>query len=148
MSVLRTMKRALTPKEKPSSRRRPIVNIARRIEAGQRLIQTGEIVPLMVDKMFEGLEECMIQNAYRREPYWILYTADWYMNGEQLRDTFSPYGACPPKMLYTICWKVDNKRGLLTNEWVLPKDAPTGQVGTGKISEEIAAASKDIPIIY
>ena len=124
-------------------------NIARKDEFGRRLIEVGEIIPLMAKKMYEGLARCIQDNVRRRRPYWILYTADWYQNGEVLKDTFTPYGRCPPRMLNTICWYVDNKRGQLKQEWVLPKDAPTEDFGeTGKFDETLIKSSEGIPIIY
>lgn len=126
-----------------------ITNIAKKDEFGRRIIEVGEIVPLMVEKMHEGLAKCIQDNEHRSRPYWILYTADWYMNGEMLKDTFTPYEKCPPRMLNTICWYVDNKTGECSECWVLPKDAPIQDFGqTGKFDETLIKSSEGIPIIY
>ena len=129
--------------------KKKITSLAKKDALGRRIIETGEIVPLMAKKMHEGLIKCMQDNAHRRETYWILYTADWYANGEQLRDTFTPYEKCPPRMLNTICWRVDNKAGKLEPVWVLPKDAPIEDFGaTGQFDETLIKSSQGIPIIY
>ena len=125
------------------------LSLTRKDGFGRRIIETGEIVPLMVKKMHEGLAKCMQDNAHRREPYWILYTADWYRNGETLMDTFTPYGARPPRMLNTICWRVDNKIGQLKPVWVLPKDAPIEDFGeTRQFDDTLIKSSQGIPIVY
>ncbi len=113
-----------------------------------QIVQLGEIVPSMVDEFVLGLDACINKNKHRREPYFILYTADWYQNGEQLKTTFTPFGVCPPKMLNTMCWKVNNKNGRIQEVWVLPKDAPIQHVETDGAVESIAEDAVSMPLIY
>lgn len=115
---------------------------------GIRKVQIGEIIPCMVEEMEKGLKAAIHKNRHRRKPYYILFTADWYRNGEELRTVFRPSDNCPPKMLNTICWKIDNIRGRCEEVWVLPKDAPIQPVITDGISESIAEAAMDMPLIY
>ncbi len=129
--------------------RKQIVLRVKKDVLGRRLIEVGEIVPLMAKKMEEGLARTMQDNMHRRDPYWILYTADWYNNGTEFRDTFSPRDKCPPKMLNTICWYIDNKAGRLDQVWVLPKDAPIEDFGeTDKFDPTLIRSSEGVPIIY
>ncbi len=128
---------------------RKIVNLARKNEFGERLIEVGELIPLMAKQMQFAIEECMNQNAHRRVPYWILYTADWYNNGTVLKDTAAPYGACPPRMLNTICWMVNNVTGEFKNVWTLPKDAPIELLeGKGQVVDSIVKDAAGLPLIY
>ena len=76
-----------TERKKPVIKKK-IVNLAKKDALGRRVIETGQIVPLMVQKMNEGLAACIQKNSHNRKPYWILYTADWYRNGEQLVKVF------------------------------------------------------------
>lgn len=115
---------------------------------GIHKVQIGEIIPSMVEELEKGLLAAIEKNRHRREPYYILYTADWYKNGEQLRTVFRPSDKCPPKMLNTICWKIDNKRGRCEEMWILPKDAPIQPILTDGVSESIAEAAKGLPLIY
>ncbi len=129
--------------------KKKITSLAKKDGLGRRIIQTGEIVPLMVEKMVEGLAKCLQDNKHRREVYWILYTADWYADGQQLKDSFTPFGGCPPRMLNTICWRVDNKLGDLKEEWVLPKDAPIEDFGeTGQFDKTLIESSRGLKIVY
>ncbi len=126
-----------------------MINIAKKDIIGRRLIEVGEIVPLMAKKMEEGLAQCMQDNMHRRKPYWIRYTGDWYAGGTKYMDTFTPFGSKPMRLLNTICWFVDNKAGHLEEVWVLPKDAPMENFGeTGKFDGTLVKSSQGIPIIY
>ncbi len=133
----------------PGRKKSKMVSIAKKDALGRRIIEVGEIVPLMAKKMEKGLARCMQDNMHRRRPYWILYTADWYKNGTELKDTFSPRDKIPPRMLNSICWYIDNTKGRLEQVWVLPKDAPIEDFGeTGTFDEVLIRSSKGLPIIY
>jgi len=115
---------------------------------GIRKVQIGEIIPMMTEEFEKGFEACIAKNKHRREPYFILFTADWYSNDAQLRTTFTPFGARPPKMLNTMCWRIDNKTGEARELWVLPKDAPVQPTKSDGVVESIAEGSKRMPLIY
>lgn len=116
---------------------------------GERTFEIGEMIPSMVAEMQRGLEACIAKNRHRRECYYILYHASWYKNGEELRSVFSARSHCPPKMLGTICWRIDNTLGLCEELWVIPKDAPTQPVKLEReVNENIAQAAKGLSIIY
>ena len=136
-----------TQRKKP--KRKKIISLAKKDALGRRLIEVGELVPLMAKKMEEGLARCLQDNMHRREIYWILYSADWYENGTTFKDTFSPRQVKPPRMLNSICWEVDNKTGRLEEIWVLPKDAPMENFGeTGQYDETLIKSSKGLQIVY
>jgi len=113
-----------------------------------RLIETGELLPSMTQNFEKAFEYAIEKNKHRREPYYILATGNWYKNGEQLRMTVSPRSERPPKMLNTMCWRIDNKTGECKQLWVLPLDAPTQPIEPGPVSESIAESAQGIPIIY
>jgi len=111
-------------------------------------VQIGEIIPSMAEEMEKGLKAAIHKNRRRRKPYYILFTADWYRNSEELRTVFRPSDKRPPMMLNTICWKVDNIRGRVEEQWVLPKDAPIQPVETDGFVEKIGLDGKKMPLIY
>lgn len=115
---------------------------------GLRKVQIGEITPPMTSQFEKGFWQCVANNKYRREPYYILYTADWYRNGEELRDSFRSSATIPPKMLNTMCWRIDNKTGRCEEMWVLPVDAPIQPIITDGVSEVIGEATRGLPLIY
>ena len=112
------------------------------VSAPIQKVQIGEVIPMMVEEMEKGLLACISKNQHRREAYWILYTANWYKNGEQLRTTFTPFPQCPPRLLNTMCWKIDNVAGRCEEVWILPLDAPIQPVKTDGIIESIAEAAQ------
>jgi len=113
-----------------------------------RTIEVGELIPSMAQVLENKVEEAIEKNKHRREPYYILVTAAWFANGEQLRMVVSPRAKKPPKMLNTMCWRVDNKTGELKEVWVLPPDAPIQPIETAPIIESIAREAQGLPIIY
>ena len=113
-----------------------------------RLVEVGEIIPGLAQLLQEGFDECLEKNSHRREVYYILYTAAWFACDTQLRQVFSPRAKKPPKMLNTICWKINNKKGTIKQLWVLPMDAPIQPIPTTPILAEIAEEAKGMPILY
>lgn len=113
------------------------------------MTEVGELLPSMLDQFQKGFEETVAKNEHRREPYYILFTADWYANDTQMRAVFSPRDRKPPVMLNTMCWRIDNKNGSVTELWVLPKDAPVDpRIPLGKVDEGLFKVAKHLPLIY
>ena len=115
---------------------------------GLKTVQIGEIIPMMTEEFEKGFWACVKKNKRQRKPYFIFFTADWYRNGEELRTTFTAFRDCPPKMLNTGVWKIDNVAGSHEELWMLPKDAPTQPVETDGIIKSIAKAAKGLPLFY
>lgn len=113
------------------------------------MTQIGEILPSMTEEFKKGFEKCIEENKHRREPYFILATADWYANNTQLRLNISPRDTKPPVMLNTMLWKVDNKNGSVEEIWVLPKDAPVDpSIPLGPVDEGLIKVARHLPLIY
>lgn len=112
-----------------------------------RMVQAGEKVAAMGQDFVRGLATCMQDNGHRREPYWILFHAQWTEDHQKLRMIFSPRDKCPPKMLATICYLVDNVRGELKNLWTLPHDAPATVIEGAPVCEQIANDAAGMPLV-
>jgi len=55
----------------------------------------------------------------------------------------------PPKMVGTMCWHVDNRRGKLVREWILPLDRPRDeQFVSGEGAKEVFDSAEGVPIIW
>jgi len=102
----------------------------------------------MTQEFQRGFDACIAKNKHRREPYYILFTADWYKDGTQLRSVFSARDRRPPMMLNTMCWKIDNKSGRAEELWVLPKDAPIQPIITDGFNEQIGIDGRKMPLIH
>ena len=113
------------------------------------MTEVGELLPAMIDQFQKGFDKCVADNKHRREPYFLLFTADWYANKTKLKAVFSPREKKPPVMLNTMCWKIDNKSGSVEELWVLPKDAPVDQsTPLGDCDEGLIKVAKHLPLIY
>lgn len=114
------------------------------------IAQIGEIVPCMTQNFEHGFERAIAKYKHRREPYYLLYTADWYSQGSELRDVFRAFGRKPPRLLNSMCWLINNKTGECKQMWVLPKDAPIQEgIQFEALPDETILKSADgIPIIY
>lgn len=111
--------------------------------------QIGELLPDITAKFQNAFDKCIRQNSHRREPYYILATADWYSNNTKMRIVVSPRDKCPPMMLNTMCWQVNNKTGEIKELWVLPKDAPIqADFEPDGVNESIIQKARHFPIIY
>ncbi len=111
--------------------------------------KVGDVLPSMTDVFTKGFDQCVAANKPRREPYYILVTADWYANYTQLKMVFSPRATKPPILLNTMLWLVDNKAGSVEEIWVLPKDAPVGPtVPLGPVDEKLIKVAPLLPIFY
>lgn len=112
-------------------------------------VQIGELLPDITANFQKKFDKCIEKNKHRREPYYILATADWYKNNTQMRLVISPRDRCPPMMLNTMAWKVDNKTGEIKELWVLPKDAPIqADFEPDGVDESIIVKAKHMPIVY
>jgi len=112
-------------------------------------VQIGELLPDITKNFEKAFEDCISKNKHRRETYYIFATADWYANNTKMRVVVSPREVCPPVMLNTMCWRVDNKTGEVRELWVLPKDAPIDKsVELKGVDESIIKVARRLPIIY
>lgn len=99
-------------------------------------VQVGEILPDICQMWLAAMNECIEQNKHRREPYYIFFHADWYRQGSQMKLNLSPRDTCPPRMLNTGCFRIDNVSGSVKELWTWPKDAPTGDAPVGEVIDD------------
>jgi len=82
--------------------------------------------------------ERMVNRFKGEKSYWILvYATNLSAN---IQTKIIRLSQCPPKMLGTMCYFVDNKKGQLRRLWVLPLDIPRdpGVIDLESGLEEIA----------
>jgi len=113
------------------------------------MTQVGEILPSLTAAFQREFDRCIEKNRHRREPYFILATADWYANETQMKLVIRPSSRKPPMMLNTMCWRIDNKKGRVKELWVLPKDVPIDpSIPLGEVDEGIIQKAPYLPIFY
>jgi hypothetical protein len=71
--------------------------------------------------MLQGIIDRPKQKA--KEEYYILKHSNWTGNGlDTLKSTYMLRSTKPPKMLGTVLWHVNNKKGTIDKIWELPLD--------------------------
>lgn len=110
-------------------------------------MMTGVVRQGMSEDFRNTLTEIVIKNQRQASPYWILaHTKPSPMDKTIVKTTFTLLSECPYKMLGTMCFYVDNQKGMMERLWVLPLDAPG--VPCGEIVPEVADAAKGMPILH
>lgn len=110
-------------------------------------VEHGEFRNQLALDLQSNLEKTV--NRYqKRPPYWLLVYAailDDVVYTKILR-----LSQCPPKMLGTMCYYVDNKEGQLKRLWVLPLDIPRdpGVIDLESGLEEIAKSADADVLVY
>ena len=108
---------------------------------------TGLLRQGMSEDLRETLTGIVYNNQHRSDPYWILaHTKPMPTDPTIIKTTLSLTSQCPYKMLGTICFYVNNKKGMMKRLWVLPLDAPN--MSEGEIVPEVAEAAKGMPLIH
>lgn len=116
---------------------------------GDRQVEIGLITPAIVVGFEKAFWEAVKKQEHHKELYYMLFHADWYADGSQLKLVFSPRDKKPPMMLNTICWLIDNMAGSIKELWGLPKDAPIGPVEmSGEIIRSVAEEGIKMPLTY
>jgi len=93
--------------------------------------------------------ERVIEQHQKGPNYWILVYAD--LIGEtQIVTKIMRLTQKPPKMIGTICYRVDNRKGQMWREWLLPLDIPRDDevISLEEGLEEIAKFAQNVPIVY
>ena len=91
--------------------------------------------------------EKVINANKRREKYYLLVHAGNF--GKNIKTTIMISEKEPPKLLGTICLKVNNVKGRIDRLWVLPYDIPKDDGDLSSVGiEEVFKSVKGIPLKY
>lgn len=90
--------------------------------------------------------EKVVNEKMHLPSYYLLIAAKNF--GKDIKTTVITMLEYPPKMLGTICYKIDNKRGVAERLWTLPLNVvmPEGLVESGEVVEGIIDSGKGMPI--
>ena len=89
--------------------------------------------------------EKVINTNKRREKYYLLVHAGNF--GKNIKTTIMISDKEPPKLLGTICLKVDNVKGRIDRLWVLPYDIPKDDGDLSDVGiEEVFKSVQGIPL--
>lgn len=118
-------------------------------------MKIGDIVPQLNMDLQRKIEDILNRNTHR-ERYWILVTArqDPVMEARigkpVIRTKYIICPICPPAMLNTLCFEVDNKKGQMSLMRALPLDMPIPEcfLEKDKGSELILENARGMPIVH
>ncbi len=111
-------------------------------------MEIGELRNELTKELQDSLDAVLLKYQGGRD-YWILVFADVNALNE-IKTTLMRLTQCPPKMIGTLCYHVDNRAGKVERIWVLPQDIPRhpGLISIDEGLEEIARSGQNVPIIY
>ncbi len=100
------------------------------------------------------VEKIVNNNSRQDTPYYILMAMqgvapnEMLFTGQKPKVLFKTSFIKPPKMLNTICWKVENKKGRIELLWCLPIDMPMPDewLDNNKSNEKIFNDAQDMDI--
>lgn len=81
--------------------------------------------------------------------YYVLVYAKW-QGGDELITKIITMLHRPPKMIGTVCYAVDNERGIVRQLWCLPKDFPVPEniLDPDSVNAKIHHYAQGMPIVY
>ncbi len=96
------------------------------------------------------LEAILTSPEMSRLPFYYIFATSRCDHQNIIRTRFVTTKAKPPKLLNSICYKVDNVRGEIRVEWVAPYDVPIPDclVMPESSDERIIRTAKDLPVVF
>jgi len=125
-------------------------NMADSIYKDLGIKKSGLIVGDMRQELGQDLMrtiEKVISEKEHLSQYYMLIVAKNY--GKDIKTTIMTMLQMPPKMLGSMCYSINNKRGTLKRLWILPLNftMPEGLVDAGEPIKEIIESAKGMPIV-
>lgn len=114
----------------------------------RRGLVIGDLRDELANDMFRRVRSVMYRERKRRAPYWLMVHANARPGSQTIKTTVMIHDKQPPKLLGTMCFKLDNAAGRVTREWVLPLDIPRpGVLVTDDTALPVAEAAQGMPIL-
>jgi len=110
-------------------------------------VEIGEFRDNLARDLQQSLQR-IIDRFSKKDSYWLLVYATSIENNVQTK--IMRLSQCPPRMLGTMCYYVDNKKCQLKRLWVLPLDIPRDPdtIDFESGLEEIAKSAGAEVIVY
>jgi len=111
------------------------------------VLEIGEMRKQFALDFQEDLQK-IIDKYQRDDPYYLLVYADILDN--QIITKIIRLKAEPPKMIGTMLYHINNKKGKVERLWCLPIDIPRSDevISLKEGLEEVTKSAKDVPIVY
>lgn len=109
----------------------------------------GDARQMMGGEVMGRIRRIVDQNQDRKAYFLLVASRIDPMDATTIRTVILLSSARPPRMLGTMCFFIDNKKGRAERLWILPLDRPSViKAPPAEFVPEIARAAKGIPIIH
>lgn len=110
--------------------------------------EIGEMRNQLARDLQGSLERTIQRYKDKKEPYFLLVHAEMVDNN--IATKIIRLEEQPPRMLGTMLYRVDNRKGQLRRIWCLPQDIPVNPyvLSDKGMSEEVFKSAQGLPIIY
>lgn len=106
----------------------------------------GDLREQLARDTLSNLEKVINANKHRERYYLLVYAGNF---GKNIKTTIMISDKEPPKLLGTICLKVDNVKGRIDRLWILPYDIPKDDGDLSDVGvEEIFKSVQGIPLKF
>ena len=109
----------------------------------------GDARQMMGAEIMERIRHIVDKNQHKKAYYLLVASRVNPLNKQQIKTTILMSTFRPPKMLGTICFYIDNRKGRAKRLWILPLDRPSIiKAPPAEFVPEIARAAKGMPILH
>ena len=129
-----------------------MIKIKNRISVDFGRDSKGHLIGDVRQALGEDLQRAIIsavedtfKKGYKR--YFLLVYCRNY--GKDIKTTIMIYKNLPPKLLGTICYRIDNTTGEVKRLWVLPMDMPfPDDIRSDEVAPDVMEDGKGMPILH
>lgn len=109
-------------------------------------ILIGDIRDELARDMLRAVES-VVNKEMKRRKYWILVAAKNV--GKSIKTSIQIHNRFPPKMIGTMCFYINNRKGLVDMLWCLPLDVPRPDgIITDETAGKVHESAKGMPILH
>ncbi len=109
----------------------------------------GDARRMMGREVMDRIRKVVDENQRKNSYYLLVASRQDPMDERRIRTTILMSNAMPPKMLGTMCFHIDNKKGRARRLWILPLDRPSIiKAPPEQFVPEIARAARGMTVFH
>jgi hypothetical protein len=129
-----------------------LIKIKNKISADFGGARKGPLIGDVRQALGEDLQRAIIravEDTFKKdykEYYLFVYCRNY---GKDIKTTVMIHKDLPPKLLGTICYRINNLTGDVKRLWVLPMDMPVpDDIRSDEVAPDVMEDGKGMPILY